>query len=199
MMNGNKKVFEDHLKKAFQSGYANAATSLSKMTKDKINIDNFHHAVQKLDESCIDVPNLFYRTGENILVTTEVFGEVTGKSYLFLSQNDFDLLTKDLYSHKDQIKEEYIKELDNILSAAVITKLSNELKMKMYGDIPLLIGRVSSSIENLVIDDFNEELEEVYINSVTFSFDDHPNIHPLFIWVIDSNILNVMESKLIFQ
>jgi len=198
MLNGKKIDFETNLKDAFESGYVNAASSLSKMTKDKVFFHNFHHSMHKLSGDGILDLNSFSRNGTNFLVTTEIFGDVTGKSYLLLSQHDFDLLTNNIRgSNGNILKEEYIKELDNILSAAVITKLSNDLKLKMYGDIPMLETRMEGSVEDTIFNDFKGQTEEIYVNSIFFSFDGHSNISPFFIWVMSSSILSTIETKLI--
>ena len=198
MLNGKKHVFENDLKKAFESGYSNAASSLSKLTKDKIYFNNFHVGFHKLELKFLAGHASFSRNGGNLLITTEIFGDVTGKSYLFLSDEEFDILTAGIPESKDQsvnLKEEFLKEVDNILSASVITRLSNELNLKMYGDIPMLVGKVNGKIDDIIHDDFNEQTEDIYINSIFFSFENQPIISPVFIWVVDSNALMTLETK----
>jgi chemotaxis protein CheY-P-specific phosphatase CheC len=192
MENEIKQSFEEHLKGAFESGYSNAAKSLSQLTRVKINFNNFHFGFHRLESENLNENPLFSRVGANVLITTEIFGDLTGKSYLLLSDKEFEILTGGIPDSKDpkvNLKEEFIKEMDNILSASVITKLSNELKRKMYGDVPTLVGRVSGKIVDIIYDDFSEQTEEVYINSISFSFDGHPVFSPFFIWVIDNNVV----------
>jgi hypothetical protein len=197
MINGNKKAFENQLKVAFDSGYDNAASSFSLMAKGNFSIQDVQYSLHNFNGQITPELNLV-REGPNLLVTTEVFGDATGKSYLFLSQHDFDLLTQGINSgdnKKFDLKEEFIKELDNILSAAVITKLSNELKVKMYGDVPILAGRVEGSISQAIHRDFNLQAEQVYICSTYFISGSHAKVSPLFIWIMDAKILNAMEAK----
>jgi len=198
MLNGRRKEYEKHLRVAFESGYTNAASSLSKMAKDKIYYNNFHLGFFKLESDFLKEHVSYNRNGGNLLLTTEIFGDITGKSYLFLSDKEFDVLTADVPESKDpkvNFKEEFSKEVDNILSASVITRLSNELKVKMYGDIPILVGRVNGKIEDIINEDFKEQSEEIYINSILFSFENQPIINPIFIWVVNSNALKALESK----
>jgi chemotaxis protein CheY-P-specific phosphatase CheC len=191
MVNGKPHLFRDHLRSAFASGYSNAASSFSTLINDKIDFNNFHFDFHKLDSTLFTERNYFRRSGEHLLVTTDVFGDITGKSYLFLNDQEYDVLTAGVpvsKSLKIDFKKEFIKELDNIISASVITRLSNELKLKMYGDVPLLRGRTDSQIEDIIYSDFNSQTE-VYINSIFFSSDRYPAVRPFFIWVMDSSNL----------
>ncbi len=197
MLQEKRKVVEDVLQGAYKSGFSNAAASLSMMTKDKIDFGNLTMGLHKLDSDYFSEKSSFSHTGSSLLVTTEVFGDISGKSYLFLSEKEFELLTSTIPSnhHADvDLKEEFIKELDNILSASVITKLSNTLQYKMYGDVPVMVGKVQGKIEDIIYDDFNDQAEEVYISSMMFSFEGHPAMRPCFIWVMDSNSMNVSKE-----
>src|SRR5579859_3426449 len=127
MVKANPRTNESFLKHVFESGYANAVLSLSKFIPDKITSTNFHFGFHRFDNT--DQSNLpsFNRTGTNLLITTEIFGDITGKSYLFLSEHDVNVFTRGIYgsvNHIESLKDEFLKELDNILSASVITKIS---------------------------------------------------------------------------
>lgn len=198
MVNATDDTMREVLKIAFEYGHMNAISSLSRMTRNKIRYDNFLMDFHVLDSAYPAQVSCFNRQGPNLLLTTEVFGDVTGKSYLFISDTEFNLLTSGVPESKGakmDLKEEFVKELDNILSASVITCLSNELKRKMYGDVPVLVGKVHGKIEDIIYDDFGEQASEIYLNSGHFSFHDHPNLRPLFIWVIDSSTLQFLQSK----
>ena len=198
MVDAAEESILETLKNAFESGHTNATLSLSKMTRTEIYYTNFRMGFHTLDPDYLGKDGTFNREGASLLFTTEVFGDVTGKSYLLISDEEFALLTHGIPDSKDpgiNLKEEFAKELDNILSASVITRLSNELKRKMYGDIPILVGKVHGRIEDIIYDDFSEQAKDVYINSGHFSFSERPTLRPLFIWVVDRNSLNCLQSK----
>jgi hypothetical protein len=95
-------------------------------------------------------------------------------------------------------KEEFAKELDNILSASVITRLSNDLRVKVYGDIPILVGQTTATIEDIIREDFADHTSKVYINSIYFSFAKEDSLlSPHFVWVMNGEVLSAMESKAI--
>jgi hypothetical protein len=198
MINGTFQRGESLLKTVFESGYSNAAASLSKFISDNILGINFHYGFHKLGTREFSDLAFFNRTGANLLITTEVFGDISGKSYLFLSEQDINVLTRGIGgsgNHIETLKDEFLTELDNILSASVITKISNELSMKVYGDIPILVGHTDASINSMIMDDFAKRLEEIYVNAAFFTFENHPTVSPFFVWVVDGNILNTLKEK----
>ena len=194
MINGSNGTVNKALEKAFELGFSNASQSFSVLAKNKVFYNNFHHGYHDFDKSSLGENYQHFNNTSRILITTEIFGDVTGKSYLFLSEKDYELLTQAIPDGILNLKDEFVKELDNILSAAVITKLSNLLNKKMFGDVPVLIGKVTSRLEDTIYDDFAEQADRVYINSVFFSFDGHSNIPPLFIWVFDKSLVDLPEN-----
>lgn len=197
MLNGKKEDIGTNLKNAFDSGYSNAATSFSILAKTNIFFTNLKSGFYKIDED-FNTPDFLNRNGSHVLLTTEIFGDITGKSYLLFSAEEFGLLTTEVPESRDpnlNLKEEFAKELDNILSASVITKLSNALNRKMYGDIPIMVGAVSARVVDIIFDDFSEQASEIYVNAGYFSIENHPSAKPLFVWVVDSSTLPVHETN----
>lgn len=182
---------------AFESGYINAALSFSKFVGADIGYVRTHHGVHLVNEEITDL-NGIDRYDADLLVATDVIGEVCGKSYLLLNTREFDQLSERVYGTEDALldfKEEFIKELDNVLSASVITKLANALHLNMYGNIPVLVNPFSCNLRNMIYDDFSEEAESVYVNAIHFTFDKYPELKPCFIWVVDQGIFDRIESK----
>lgn len=198
MVKGNIQWAEEHLKSAFESGFSHAASSLEKMLDKAIALDSFHFGNQKLDFSHFSAQESEMLTKQGKLITTELFGEVIGKSYLLLSEDEVEqfmhLIAQGKFPNMD-IKEEFIKELDNILSASVITMLSNRLQLKMYGDIPRVVKEAKGAFHELVTKDFAQQTNEVYISSISFTLVNYPNFRPTFIWVLDSQIAGLLEIK----
>lgn len=197
-VNSSKQI----LTEAFEAGYSNAANSLSLMVNDKVCYETGYQASHQtgLLNNLSIYPHDQDQHESLILLTTEIFGDVFGKSYLFLSQSDYDSLTQNIGQSKDpkiNFHHEFLKEVDNILSAAVITKLSNKLKTKMYGDIPMWIGPVHGDVAEIISSDFQDRTEEIYVNTIFFKFDKAPLVKPLFIWIMDSKVVMGLEEKAI--
>jgi chemotaxis protein CheY-P-specific phosphatase CheC len=185
---------------AFESGYTNAALSFSKFMGAEIGYVKTHQGLHTVDDAEAGNLQEIDRYNANLLVATDVIGEVNGKSYLLLNTHEFDQLSQRVYGTQDaltEFKEEFIKELDNVLSASVITKLANALKLNMYGNIPILVNPFSCNLRNVIYDDFSEEAKSVYVNAIHFTFDKYPELKPCFIWVVDQDIFDRIESKLV--
>ncbi len=187
MIGANGLDKEKILKGAFDSGFEHATKAFGQLTGEKIKFMNVQVGSIALND---DSRYSYDTSSDYLLLTTKICGEITGKSYFILSEVDYELITKRIpgsQATNADLKEEFIKELNNILSASVITKLSNELDQHMYGDVPVFLGRVRARIGDIILDDFCEYEEVVYVNIIHFSFDDYPNSFPAFIWVIDSH------------
>ncbi|MEJ7643188.1 MAG: hypothetical protein WKF87_01220 [Chryseolinea sp.] len=196
MHNGKEDVIEMNLQSAFEAGFSNAARALSQVIKEKVNCNNFFHTRASLETHRLNDTAFIKPGNSQVLITTEVFGDVSGKSYLLLNEQDFEILTNGITSGNNsqaEMKIEFIKELDNILSAAVITKLSNHLGLKMYGNIPRWVGPLECGIVDLIRNDFNEETARAYISSACFSLDAYPHVRPFFIWIMNGKILQAQH------
>jgi chemotaxis protein CheY-P-specific phosphatase CheC len=196
MTNSSNSVFEMTWQKAFESGFLNASRAFSQLANNQVVYNNFHCGYHDLNSSGLNEDYQHYNKTPRYLITTEIFGDIPGKSYLYLSQTDFDHLTHsipDINQGTANLRDEFVKELDNILSAAVITKLSNELKCRMFGNVPVLVGKVTSRLEDVIYDDFSEQTEEVYINSINFSFETQSAVDLLFVWVFDKSLISQTE------
>ncbi len=184
---------------AFESGYINAAHSFSKFVGTDISYVKAHHGLHAVDgdDETVDLKEIEGYDAD-LLVATDVIGEVCAKSYLLLNSREFDQLSQRVYGTEEALmdfKEEFIKELDNILSASVITKLSNALRLNMYGNIPILVKPFSCNLRNMIYDDFAEEAESVYVNAIHFTIEKYPELKPCFVWVVDQGIFDRIESK----
>lgn len=77
-------------------------------------------------------------------LTTYILGELNGVCYLVFTEQEAELLMQSEFPQEilsdEALKEEMGKalllEMDNIISANVLTEFANALKVKIYGDVP---------------------------------------------------------------
>ena len=91
--------------------------------------------------------------------------------------------------------EAILKEIDNVISAAVITKLSEALELPIHGGVPYLQNMTVVGIEQ----EINKELaiaSEEYTLFVRgrFVFSDNIRLQPLFFWKFPACFLSKLES-----
>lgn len=197
MTGGKNGDLEELLNQAFFNGYSNATSSLSKMLMQKAGFSNLYRALLRIDDNRINNIEDLNRKGPMTMITTEIFGDVTGKSYLLLSRTELDFMTSGIPVPEEgwaNLKVEFIKEVDNILSAAVISRLSDRLNLSIYGDTPILTQNSVFDMGSLISKDFSEQSEAIYISASSFFFEDQARINPFFIWVVDSRIVKLIPE-----
>lgn len=197
IMNTLTKDQKRKAKEIISAGLTKAAESLSFFMNEKIDLDTS-------DDGCLDCDPLdLDRKGEeNIhLLLTKVVGEIQGICCLIFSEEEANHLRN--VALPDEIKNSpemmaemsdgILLEVDNIISASVITHFSNILKTKMHGDVPAL-KKVNY---NEMIEFVKQEISDsLYIVSFKTSFSSS-NVHfnPEFLWLFDRNFIQGITSQ----
>lgn len=177
-----------------EKGYENATQALSKILNDEVSHKEVFAGLHAMTTAALASFDPFKKDHFHFVVTTELFGDLRGKSYLMLSHDDLEVLSRHLGLKNPTLKTEFLKELDNILSAAVITKLSNELMAKVYGDIPILLKDVTNLTE-MIISDFSSHSSQSFLSAVYLEIKQQPAVNPLFLWVIDQTPLTKLMAN----
>ena len=134
-------------------------------------------------------------------------GELAGKSYLIFNKHEADEIhgacmpPKDNEQAKMMETEAILMELDNILSAAVITEFSNYLGVSIYGDVPHL-SRTSHHdlVDKLTHDLKDTGKEDCFIMADTeFVSENNSKLRPQFIWKLTSDFLDRIGNEDIRQ
>lgn len=142
----NKETMEQDLRKDIFNelvniGYAHSADALSMILFEGV-------LMQQVDFSG-DISK--YRSsnpGKNfILLKTELMGDLSGISYLYMSEQQakvvFDRCLPEWDGTNPEARKEMEKailmEIDNMLAASVVTKLSNLLGVTLYGGVPEIL------------------------------------------------------------
>jgi chemotaxis protein CheY-P-specific phosphatase CheC len=179
-------------KELISAGLQKAAESLSFFMNEKIDLDTS-------DDRCLDCDPLdLDRKGqENIhLLLTKVIGEINGVCCLIFSENEADHLRN--VALPDEIKNSpemmaemsdgILLEVDNIISASVITHFSNVLKAKMHGDVPAL---KKVSYDEMIDYVRNEISDKLYLVSFKTSFSSsNVQFKPEFLWLFEQNFIS---------
>ena len=83
-------------------------------------------------------------------------------------------------------------EVDNIISASVITQFSNMLKVKIHGGVPDLKRVDYSEMEKIIKDDIENEL---YLISFKTSFESSKvAFNPEFVWLFDNAFIDSIKE-----
>lgn len=174
-------------------GYIHAANSFSTMIGQKVSIETTEI------ELCITYDYLKDNSDhiKNLTVLqTDIIGQLQGSSYLIFNEDEkvaVSNMSAAAYGSNAKLEDAIILlEIDNILSAAVITELSNSLKLKIYGDVPKIFSLDDIKDLHTTIDDGSNDF---YIQAhANFVFENHPTISPIFVWKMNKMITEFTNS-----
>lgn len=138
----------------------------------------------------------FFPDRETLFVlTTELRGEFTGICFLVLRGEEADALAQISFNEslrKDQEKYEKMKEallleVDNIISATVVTQFANILDYHVFGDVPKL-AKIDK--EELLLMINGKLTTDRILLFCTSGFKSHTSsFRPEFFWILDSEFV----------
>lgn len=178
-------------------GLAKAADSMSIFVKDKIWIRSFGVQLQQLQE----ITQISEKDGELLVVLkTELQGDVGGVCFLIFNTDDVKKISEvslpksvleDPVKAKEMTKA-FLMELDNIVSAAVVTQFANILTLKVHGGIPAYSEYSSHEID----DELRKEISQgssLLFARVNLGVEG-TSLSPEFIWVLDEEFVLKVRS-----
>lgn len=187
----------DVAKRIISAGLVKSAESLSFFMNETITLKDFD-AEKHLDNPPLELGK---QDEENIhLLTTKVIGEMKGICCLIFSEEEADHLRKaalpqeilDSPEMMEEMSDGIMLEVDNIISASVITQFSNLLKVKIHGGVPNLKKVTSKEMEEFISGEVNQEL---YLISFKTSFESSKvQFNPEFVWLFDNTFIESIKN-----
>ncbi|WKN33667.1 hypothetical protein PZB74_10055 [Porifericola rhodea] len=180
------------------TGYKNAAKSFSVIIQQNIEIEISEIEVTKSEPDY----RHFIKSGEDItMLTTKIIGEVEGKSYLLLNEEEKSaIFSACLPPQKDEearktMEEAMLKEIDNIVSATVITQFSNALGFSIYGDVPHLFYMPAKEVATTIADELKQVSDYFLTVNTRFMFENDTTLQPNFFWILSSQFLERIRER----
>ena len=179
------------------AGLVKAAESLSFFMNETITLNE----VDQDDQFSVHTIEIEKKNQSNIhLMITKVIGELNGVCCLIFSEEEADQLRNTALPPEvlnspemmAEMSDGIMLEVDNIISASVITQFSNMLKVKIYGGVPALRKVDSVELENYLQNEINNEL---YLISFKTKFkSSHVSFAPEFIWLFDNTFVESIKK-----
>jgi len=184
-------------KEIVNKGLLKAAESLSFFMKEKISLAEMDYSIKKSFPS----DSFTSKKGENIhVLLTEVIGELKGICCLIFSSEEADKLRYTALPPEitgnpaimNEMKDGILLEVDNIISASVITQFSNILKHKIYGGVPSIMKVNSDELNEFIKGKLEQELFIISFNThfVSSTLD----FKPQFLWLFDNSFAESIQS-----
>jgi chemotaxis protein CheY-P-specific phosphatase CheC len=171
-------------------GLLKAAESLSFFMKEKITLNDMDVNFKKSSNPA----DFTSKRGENIhLLLTDIIGELKGVCCLIFSEEEADKLRQtalppEITSNPEimsEMSDGILLEVDNIISASVITQFSNILKHKIYGSVPIIKKLNNEQLNQYIKGKLEEDM--FIINFNTHFVSSHLNFSPQFLWLFDNS------------
>ena len=188
---------EDSIALLFKKGFERAADSFSRMIRYPVSSNHTKTVVQS------DRENHFSSAKGNLefcVLTTQLIGQLPGKSYLVLSAEACQSIYNVSFPGRDvnkELQEGQLLELDNIISASVISELANALKVELYGDVPQLKRMSADQLTSYLKMDYltQDQVKINIISSTTFTLTGKEPVQVQFIWKLSSEILESIAER----
>ncbi|HSZ25325.1 MAG TPA: hypothetical protein VK766_06400 [Cytophagaceae bacterium] len=197
MANEFEKIELDITEEIINIGLSKAADSLSFFLKEKVLIQLLELKINSENYSSLSFKNNLQKS---YLLTTNIKGDIGGKAYLVLSESEVEKVIevnlsdsiKNNLVEKEKMTDAILLELDNIITASVITQFANILQIKLYGDVPLLDVLEQNLLNPFLQENNKDDFKVIYFNSrfITENLD----INPEFIWLMDNNFFNGVKK-----
>lgn len=179
------------------AGLVKAAESLSFFMNETITLNEFDQE----DSLSVNAIEIEKKNQSNIhLMITKVIGELNGVCCLIFSEEEADQLRNTALPPEvlnspemmAEMSDGIMLEVDNIISASVITQFSNMLKVKIYGGVPALRKVDSTELEKYLQEEINNEM---YLVSFKTKFkSSHVSFAPEFIWLFDNTFVESIKN-----
>ena len=187
----------DVAKKIISTGLVKSAESLSFFMNETITLKDFDSEKQ-LHQPPLELGK---KNESNIhLLTTKVIGEMKGICCLIFSEEEANhlrsaALPPEILNSPEmraEMSDGIMLEVDNIISASVITQFSNLLKVKIHGGVPDLKKVSFEEMEDYISREVNNEL---YLISFKTSFESSKaQFNPEFVWLFDNTFIDNIKK-----
>jgi chemotaxis protein CheY-P-specific phosphatase CheC len=171
-----------------RTGLEKAAESLTFFMKQAVRVNDSGFSMQP----AAHLDDFPLRTGSSIyLLITDVIGELPGVCCLVFTEEEANqlihaALPTSVTSNPQMMAEmgdAFLLEVDNIISASVVTQFSNHLKCRIHGGVPRMMKLNGDELRSFVKSKvYNDSFA---INFKTSFLSDHINFSPEFLWLFD--------------
>lgn len=136
------------------------------------------------------------KDGKLHMIKTELKGQLTGSCFLIFSSAEVDkihqaCLPEEVFTDDSEegqmMKTAFLKEMDNMVAAAVVTEISNILDLELFGDVPSAYLMDAEEVNGYLTDE-----SQVYRSVIHFKALFHGkelDISPDFVWMFSEKFV----------
>ena len=173
---------------------ANSAQSFARIANTEIKLQAAEIQLMPIDESLI-VVSATANESLNCLIS-QVIGDVPAHSYLIIKDEDAvklgEMCLPESMKENQEMQLALLAEIANILTASVVTQLSNFFKVKILGFVPKLEKVNKKEIKTLIDKEISKENVSFFLK--TNFITSKQIIQPDFIWTFGSIFIDMIKK-----
>lgn len=188
----NEKLFQK-MSYLMNRALQNSAKALSTLIEDEVRPEGLEVRLSTNKKKNI----IFSNSDVLYHIASDIRGDISAESFLIFSQEDAEKLLQNIKPSPEvkttSMLEAILLEVANILTASVVTSLSNHLDVHAFGGVPQL---------HKITKDQTKEFIENTFSDVPFSFSFkielasfHTQIYPEFLWLVHQEFYQLLETK----
>jgi hypothetical protein len=193
-MTTDKQILWDYINNLILKGLGRSCSSLAFFLKEEVELEILN--LSPYQSETVISPDLF---SKEIVLYSEIIGQLNGISYFKIDQKEADLLFRKNFPITEgtmpdkTLFDGFLLELDNIITASVVTEFANSLNVKAYGGVP-----------HIVYSNDHDKSEALGLNAqnsywVNFSCRykmKNIEFSPVFVWMMSKNIEEFATKEL---
>lgn len=171
----------------------NSAKALSTLIEDDVRLEGLEVRLNTSKKKNFT----FFNSDVIYNIASEIRGDISAESFLIFNQTDAEKLLQNI-KPSPEIKnigmlEAILLEVANILTASVVTSLSNYLDVNAFGGVPKLHKLTKDTTEKFIQTTFSDL-------PFSFSFKIElaslsTQIYPEFLWLVHQEFYELLEKK----
>jgi chemotaxis protein CheY-P-specific phosphatase CheC len=183
--------------KIVKLGLQEATKSLEFFTKSKTRLDLANDFSISKTSDKIDIPQK--KDDKIYLLTSTIMGDLAGIAYLLFSEKEVKTIMKSNYPNKEFDKEKYAKkskslilEVDNVITASVVTQFANYFDYKTYGGVPQLDIVSYTELQEIIKKGIADN--DYVLDFKAQLVSESANVNAEFIWFVDDKFIEGVLS-----
>jgi hypothetical protein len=193
-MNTDKQILWDYINNLIQKGLSRSCASLAFFLKEEVELEILNLSPYQTES--VNTSDLF---SKEIVLYSEIIGQLTGISYFKIDKKEADILFRKNFPLADgaipnkALFDGFLLELDNIITASVVTEFANSLHVNAYGGVPHII--YSNEFDKPELLDLNAK--NAYLVNFTCRYKmKNVEFSPIFTWMMSKNIEDFATNEL---
>jgi chemotaxis protein CheY-P-specific phosphatase CheC len=188
-----EKLKQDFMMKVMNQGFQRAADAFGRLIGEQVSLTESSLVVIPMETALAEVSE---EGGKIIVLTTQVIGAISGMSFLIFNEKELEAVFKNIKWNTDELRDAFLLEIDNIISASVISDISNALSIEVYGDVPNLERVQSIDLRPFMKAQVAfDDTDQLIFTKTTFHFRNAEDVHPQFIWKINSKAFDIISEE----